>query len=343
MPSLRTLLETKVRTARGSDVEPAYQELTERGLIYFFNPGTQAFDTVSQCFCWKPPGCGTAVLELWGASGSGGQMCCCGAGVPGNPGAYSRRTIQVFPTSFICGCTGMSCGNSSALCFRGCSQPTGICWSSCTGSVGCMCGQGGRGGYSMCMDGGQGPYCCLMSLGLCGSIPSNTNLSIGASCGTVCNYCANGGNPPDWIARACGGEINCCGGFSCMTFMCCQPSRPCTWVYHIQTSAHVISEDGAVLTFQGEEDTHHSNTSGGGLHQLLHNLNAASRTPSIGNPFSACWSGHRACGCYESQGCIPFLPHGVPGTPASPCSSVRDHAVRGGHGAVRIQYIGTGI
>lgn len=342
MPSLRTLLEQKARRARGSDTEFAYQSMLEKGIIWFYTPGTMNHQGAVQCFCWNPPGCGTAIIEIWGASGSGGLMCCCGAGVPGNPGAYSRRSIQVFPGSFVCGFTGMSCGNVGALCFRGCSEFSGVCWCTCTGSAGCLCAMGGRGGYSQCMDAANGPYCCLLQLGLCGNIPTGP-VSFSPNCGTVCNYCNNGGNPPDWIARAFGGEVNCCGGFSCITFYCCQPSRPCTWHYHIQTSAGIISENGAVLTFQGEQETHNSQNSGGGLHQLIHTLNAASRSPAQGAPMAACWVNSRACGCYETHGCMPYLPYGVPGTPASPCSNVRDHAARGGHGAVRIQYLGSGL
>jgi len=352
MPSLRTLLSDKARLAMGSDSETPYQSMLEKGLIYFFTPGRQgstSFLNESQCFCWNSPGCGTAIIEIWGASGSGASMCCCGAGLPGNPGAYSRKTVEVFPGSFVCGCTGMSCGNATSVCtsgglsgqsFRGCSEGTGICWCTCSGSASCMCAMGGRGGWSRCMDGGAGPYCCFGALGFCISRP-NLGITMSNNCGIVCHYCDNGGSPPEWIALAYGGDVNCCGGFSCMTFYCCQPSRPCSWNYHVRTSAGIISEDGVVLTFQGEEDQHHSNSSGGGFHQLLYTLNAAARSPSMGHGMAACWSGHRSCGCYETHGCQPFLPYGVPGTPPSPCSGVRDHAIRGGHGAVRIQYIGT--
>ena len=342
MPSLRTLLSEKARLAMGSDSETAYQSMLEKGLIYFFTPGRQGTDNFvneARCFCWNSPGCGTAVIEIWGAAGSGALMCCCGTGLPGNPGAYSRKTIEVFSGSFVCGCTGMSCGNSSTLNFRGCSEGTGICWSTCSGSAGCMCTMGGRGGISCCMDGGR-PFCCYLSMGLCASRP-NIGITMSDACGIVCNYCNNGGSPPEWIALAYGGDVNCCGGFSCMTFYCCFPSRPCSWNYHVRTSAGIISEDGVVLTFQGEEDTHYSNSSGGGHGQLQYTLNAAARSPSAGHPMTSCWNGSRACGCYEQHGCQNLLPYGVPGTPPSPCSGVRDHAIRGGHGAVRIQYIGT--
>jgi hypothetical protein len=28
---------------------------------------------------------------MWGAAGSGAEMCCCGGGIPGNPGGYARK------------------------------------------------------------------------------------------------------------------------------------------------------------------------------------------------------------------------------------------------------------
>ena len=58
-------------------------------------------------------------------------------------------------------------------------------------------------------------------------------------------------------------------------------------------------------------------------------------------PFTACWSGARACGCYEAFGCIPMAPAGMGGYPANVCGDVRDHGGRGGMGAVRIRYIPT--
>jgi hypothetical protein len=34
-----------------------------------------------------------------------------------------------------------------------------------------------------------------------------------------------------------------------------------------------------------------------------------------------------------------MLPAGVPAPGSTPCSSVRDHGLRGGHGAVKIRFI----
>jgi len=343
MPSLRTLLTDKARRATGSDSEPSYQSMLERGKIFFYTPGGQQRTGVeTQNFCWISQGCGNAVIEVWGAAGSGAALACCGAGLPGNPGAYARRTIEVFPGSFICGFAGMSCGNAGTFCFRGCSEFSALCWCTCSGCSGCMCTMGGRGGTSCCMDGGAGPYCCFGSQGYCITSANPAYASAFApNCGTVCNYCNNGGNPPDWMALAYGGDVNCCGGFSCMTFTCCQPSRPCTWHYHVRTSAGIFSEDGVVLTFLGETETHQKQGSGSDIPQMLYALNAAARSPSTGHHLSSCWNGSRICGCYFTHGCQPYLPYGVPGIPANTCAGFCDSGIRGGHGAVRIQFLGT--
>ena len=104
----------------------ATEEHLERGRIHVFTPGN---NYTNYSICWRAPAKGTAVVEIWGAGGSGAKMCCCGGGLPGNAGAYSKRTIQVNTNCFICGSVGFSCGNSDSLCFRGCSDPTQICWS----------------------------------------------------------------------------------------------------------------------------------------------------------------------------------------------------------------------
>ena len=54
---------------------------------------------------------GTVTIEMWGAGGSGAKMCCCGNGLPGNSGSYSKRTITMGTSNYIYGCVGFACGN----------------------------------------------------------------------------------------------------------------------------------------------------------------------------------------------------------------------------------------
>ena len=322
--SLRTLTNNKLSSFSGLS---ANETNLERGQIFLFTPGYEKGGSFT--FCWNPPGPGTAIIEIWGASGSGAQMCCCGGGIPGNPGAYSRRTITVNSTScFVCGNVGNSCGNSSTLCYRGRSEPTGVCWQG-DGTAGCMCAEGGAGGVSFCST-STSLYCCFAGNGFC-------RTAIGSFCGVICNF--GSGAPAGCCAQAYGGNVNCFGGFSCASFRGCTPTEGiCCFIYHVNTSPGIIGDNGAVITYNVDAEWGAANWSGQGFHSFSAALSAASRSPTTGVPFTACWAGARACGCYEQQGCNMFMPVGVPGMPAHPCSGVRDHAIRGGNGAVRISF-----
>ena len=69
-----------------------------------------------------------------------------------------------------------------------------------------------------------------------------------------------------------------------------------------------------------------------------HGFNLATRNPTTGGPYTGCWEGNRSCGCYNQQGCNTFYPAGIGGQGPTPCDGVRDHAHRGGHGLMRIQF-----
>jgi hypothetical protein len=73
----------------------------------------------------------------------------------------------------------------------------------------------------------------------------------------------------------------------------------------------------------------------------LSGINFASKNPSMGGHHSACWAGKLSCGCYEDHQCNYWIPIGVGSPAAFPCGGVRDHAMRGGQGAVRIKFIGS--
>ena len=118
MASLKSLLGTK----QDAFVSVAESNL-EKGQIFTYHNGAN-YSRIWCGFCFHPNVSGTAVVEAWGAGGSGAEMCCCGFGLPGNSGAYVKKTVVMSVGDYICGCTGISCGNSSDLCFRGCSEPT---------------------------------------------------------------------------------------------------------------------------------------------------------------------------------------------------------------------------
>lgn len=317
MASLSSILQTK---ASGLTL---IESNIEQGEIYVYHPG--AHDNTRGSFTWVSPGSGTAVVEVWGASGSGPSLRCCGAGLPGNPGAYSKKTFTVDGSSCITGTMGHSCGNASTWCYKGRSEATCICWIG-NAANGCICAEGGDGGTSCCSNGGS-IYCCLVAAGF-----SGTALSTG--CGTVCNDAND--------ATAVGGDINCNGGISCTTFYHCNPCCYCTQLYHSAISPGIFAEQGSTITYNTGLDSY--DTTGPQMHSwfsMISALNANSRNPQIGRPYmSACWSS-RGCGCYAQTGCLALNPYGVPGTAGTPCDTARDYGTRGGHGLVKIRFIGS--
>ena len=109
----------------------------------------------------------------------------------------------------------------------------------------------------------------------------------------------------------------------------------------IAYAANVFSTEGGVIASMAEEDPEFTQWSGTGLLQHQYALNAASRSPVGGISWITCFSSTQSCGCYESYGCIPYLPYGVAGVGSYPCPDVRDHGKRGGHGAIRLTYRGS--
>lgn len=295
----------------------------ERGQVWSYTPGN---DFSQFTMCWIAPSRGTAVIEIWGAGGSTGRMCCCGGGTPGNAGAYSKKTIKMEAGCFICGSVGYACGND-AMCFRGCSDPTGLFWYGNCGASGCMCAQGGAGGRSMCST-GTSLFCCFVNQGMCFTGPYNDN------CGLICNYFGG-----IWIACGYGGDVNRCGHFSCSLFVGCLPQCPCSFQYFMATPAGQFAKCGGVVQFGVEDGNEFSNWAGQGPHQHQAGLNGLSRKPNGGVPWAYCWGAGVGCGCYENQGCSTNMPPGHPAMAVHPCPAVRDNGNRGGHGAIRIKFI----
>jgi hypothetical protein len=298
----------------------------ESGQVYNFQ--TNNYDGLHAGMCFHPCQSGTAIIEIWGAGGSGAKMCCCGFGTPGNPGAYSRKTVTLTCCGYITGSPGIACGND-ALCFRGCSDATGVTIYANGSNTGCMCAQGGRGGISYCST-GTDAYCCFTAGGF------YTTLGVNGNCGIVCNKCCSGG----WCAQAYGGDTNCPGGFSCVSFLGASGSScPCSTHFHMQGPAGYYSKCGVVVSFNSDDGNGFANWSGQGRGQYAQALAGASRWPQMGSFFATCWGFSGNCGCYENEGCMNLLPPGFPSAGPHPCPGVRDHASKGGNGAIRIKFI----
>lgn len=323
MATLSTLVSGK-----RENLGAAPEQNLETGEIYVF---TSAGTTANmRCkFCWVAPAAGRITVEIWGAAGSGGRMCCCGGGVPGNAPAYSKKTQIIGTGTYICGCVGYACGNSDALCFRGCS--TGTCITICDTSLGasgcsCMCAMGARGGRTHCHESGGSAMCCLGNNGgLCIS-------ATGTGCGWVCNISSG-----YTLGQAYGGNVNCPERVSCTCFGSCNSQSRNLVAHYLATPPGIYSTDGGYIQLQ-EECANGYQVSPGPAYGLYAGLAGAGRQPVIGQFPSACWSSIRYCQCYEFMGCYNFMPPAIPGISSTPCSSVRDHGTRGGNGLVRIKY-----
>lgn len=294
----------------------------ERGTVYVFTTGSMLSPL---CFCWNAPGTGTAVIEIWGAGGSGSRMCCCGFGMPGNTGAYARRQISVTSACFVCGTVGLSCGNSSTLCNRGQSDPTQICWTG-GGTAGCMCAQGGTAGYSYCST-STAFWCCFLSGGWAGTC-------CGPGCGIICNTAAG-------IPSAFGGTVNCVGCFSCMVILRCDGGAiwHCGCFPSLPTPPGMSAVCGQTIQYGVDIGSAVSNASGAHIPPAISAIAASNRYGANFMPsLFACWTQQLSCGCYEMNGCISYVPPAFPGLPASPCGDVRDGGGRGGNGLVKITF-----
>ena len=330
MAKLSDLLSTREVTA--------YQENLPKGKIYSVTgtSGMYACIRSDTQWCWNSPGCGVAVIEMWGASGSSGCVCCCGAGLPGNTGAYSKKTIAVNPCSVIFGRPGVACNGPGPCmgCCPSCSEASCLVWEKardlCGNTSGCICAQGGMGGRAQQQDGGS-PYCCFYGLGFCGTLICNC-------CGIICNVC-NGG----WCACGYGGDINKCGIYGKMEFRGGQQNCLCQFIQNLPYAPGVFSEDGGYMNFHWANDHGSEQWAGSGMGAAGMMVNYNSKSPTGGHPWTNCWAANRFCTCYESQGCINYMPYGVPSTAGTPCTNVRDSGRRGGPGAIRVTYRGTNV
>ena len=320
MASLRSLLGTKT-----NEFVSVEEQNLEKGRIYVYTPGCNYSAQIWCGFCFHPEVSGTAIIESWGAGGSGAKMCCCGFGLPGNAGAYSKKTISMAPGDWICGYVGYSCGNSDSLCFRGCGDSTYMRINQ-SGNETCICTQGGKGGITYCNT-GPSFFCCYRANGFCVTRTNNNN------CGMVCNVCDG-----MWWACGYGGDFNCCGMASCVSAFGCESMCVCYFRYHIPTPAGMFAKDGNMVIYQTENNNDFAQWSGSGKHQSLAALGAG-RFPTGGIPWATCWGASKACHCYDNEGCIQNMPIGTGGHGPMPCPGVRDHATRGGNGGVRIKFI----
>jgi hypothetical protein len=326
MPNLSTLLSNRVAPTRGTE------ELRLGSIFYF----SQAATGVQICanylcnYCWKSPGTGCAVIELWGPGGNTGHMCCCSGGsLPGNAGAYSRRTVPVTASSYVCGWVGCTTNPQSAPCWVGCSPCSVACLFNISASNCLMVSQGGAGGYTYCST-STAPFCCFAGNSFCNTLCC-------ACCGIICNV----GGPNALSASgacACGGDLNVNGAISCIELLPGQCQYyPDGIRYTHALPAGLFSTLQSCIRYTGAPDL-----SGSGSNYITSNRWAAMMQLSnlAGSNVSPimCWAGVTDCTCYQNTSSIPSFPPGVPGTGIFVCGGAMAAPARGGHGAVKITF-----
>ena len=319
MANLNRLLNDRAQVFRRGE------EDTKGGQTYYY-----AFtDTATgRCqFCWKSPGTGCAVVEVWGSSGGGGRMCCCaGPGVPGNPGAYSRKYTRVCSGTYICGWGGCSVQPTS-LCYGG----RGNCSVACvfnSGNNGCARSEAGYGGFSRCTTSTSQFRCLACQCQYCST-------AIGTYCGIVCNKY---GGVRATFAAASSGDLNIEGGISCTRFCTCYNCRSCGYEYTLALSPGVHGQECSPcvrMKTAGEPMNWCNCATHSGRMSAQLGVKALTRTLPQMYP---CWSsGNRECACYEFVSCY-YNGTGVPGLGGIPCAGVRANPTRGGHGGIKVTF-----
>lgn len=326
MSSLSNLLKTKQTLSDGSTIIDNFDSnyLTVdtnllEGSVYSFNSfGSQ------ESFCWQAPSAGKAIIEVWGASGSTPAIRCCGIGVPGNPGAYVKKTVELNSGSWISGDVGCSIGNSNVCCIV---DSYASCVTICNSGAECVClyAGGGKGGRAVCDPQSGSTYCCFLSN--CGL--SGTNC--GTGCGIVCNYCSSSS-----IARACGGDINCDGGISCLHLGNCKSGCVTSHCNFVSLSHGLVSNKPTVVKSQFHYDICRT---GAAHYGLISATSATGQWPTTNRTPDFCWASDNLCTCYVSTSCTQYLPTGVPGAGPVTCGGIYDYGFRGGPGLVKIRFI----
>jgi hypothetical protein len=315
MADLRTLLNQ-----RSIDTDTMFTA----GAPAVFTPWRNA----GQSFCWKSPGTGSAIIEIWGAGGGGGGGQCCGSGIPGNSGAYSRAVVSVNGSGYVCGVTSGTLASASCNgCRGGCTHvavaPTGTI-------TRCLVAQGGFGGFWMC-NASNAIYCCFLASGRCGTLT-------GTGCGFICNIgVVTTGQGTVVAACACGGDINIAGGISCTEWCACAGDTPVAGRhYHSFPAGFITNRPGHALACYCQ--TGSSYTRGEAAFELAYRAVAGNATPSTF--FLAC------CGSFIDCGCFPYNCGGGGVVGAGYGSNVTSAGItntncgsRGGPGMVKVTFI----
>lgn len=319
----------------------------ERGKIYFWHTMCEEATQFCSGMHWESPGIGKAIVEVWGAGGSGSRNCCCSVGLPGNSPAYVKKTVCMDDRSFMCIINlGHACTNNSTLCFRGCSEATKLFFCSPNATFSgsgdakccvCLCAQGGMAGYHACSgcdagDFGLSPLTKYSNLGFC-----VTDNGGSGGCGVVCNF----GTNHSWIPSGYGGDFNCPGEISCLCVNHCVATVANFNCFSgiMRSSAGVYGPNPQNICYQIGCQSWYPNASDG-WKSVTQNIAGMFAHPTMGQSFDQACNSATWCSCYEATGNANWMSHGMGGYgDHSPCGDIRAHGGRGSQGMVRIQWI----
>lgn len=331
---LKTRLEGNINNKVSDYKSTAYENLTEEniedGELYVYSLTTSSPGT--NCVCWIAPSSGTVVIEAWGPGGSTSKGGCCGTGIPGNPGAYVKKTTTVAAGDYICGNIGCSRPGTS-LCCNSPGSATCIRIQSTDDGCMCLCAQGGNSGWWICGS-GTSSYCCFRSAGFCGEFLSG-------SCGVICNTkCGQ--------AQAYGGDQNHDGGYSSVFFYCCSNNYnpSCSQCYGIPYSPGLISTNGGTLYFRGTNcyTVYNQAVNSSPYYSAIRNVS----NQDLGYVENyRCWAYREQVCCNSSSQYQVSAPASLPAISTATCCACSTYdrycgwSYRGGHGMLKIKFIGS--
>lgn len=316
------------------------REIFRQGAVITDNVGDNSVDTniLKGCyitaiaphvdlstFCWSSPSSGTAIIEIWGASGTSANSCCCGISLPGNSGAYAKKTVEVTASSFVCGTVGSSVVTGSV---PSTTNSAGTCMfigNTSTGDT-CLCAQGGLGGRSICETAASPVFNCFVTaFGVC-------NTSTGVGCGIVCNYTGVSDN-----VSAFGGDINCNGAISCLKLQSCGLSASSAHSFKIGIPAGILTKTTQSIEIPFTNTNGAEN--GSGTKGLVSYVASIGQWSTAATPIQFCWASEAYDTTLTTFSCQGSFPAGIPSPSTFACGGLIDYAFRGGPGMIKIKFI----
>ena len=326
MSSLKQLLSD--RTAEIDTVESINSSLVAGNIgveadTYFDTSGSWMFSGQPTCQDWVAPADGKAIIEIWGAGGSSGIICCCGFGIPGNAGAYVKTEICLAQDESVHYCVARGTYDNAVCCgYRGCAT----CF--CVTNKACGYAEGGYEGRAICNNSGQAYCCAVCTPGVCRLCEWNPG------CGTAINC-----NPVATGAVVDAGSFTSntkiiSGPQSCITITCCCDGQNHWNHVHMAYPGGIKGLCGGTVSFRPGMCNSAEASRWSAQSALNRAINGVSGTRRM------CYAApSNECGCYDTATCHGTIGIGVGAPSVLVCGGQRVNSAAGGAGAIRITFI----